>query len=307
MLQTEINEYLELYNEPLEVLVDISSKIASKNFNNKVNFCSLISAKTGKCSQNCKYCAQSSHYNTSIATHPLVELEDVKKASISAKENGASHFAVVTSGKLPSQEELQKLSQMIEIINEQSLSSCASLGIMPLKDLLILKNAGLKRFHHNINTCKSYHNSICTTHSYQDRIDTTLAVREAGLELCCGVIIGMGETKQQRIEMAMELSQIAPDSVPINILDPIKGTPFESFIDKITEEEILKTIAIFRIIMPNTSLRFAGGRIKRLSHQAQKQGIIAGVDSMIVGNLLTTIGQAPQNDLEMIQECGKTL
>lgn len=305
--KTAINEYLELYNEPLEILIDISSKLTSQNFNNKINFCSLISAKTGKCSQNCKYCAQSSHYNTSIKTHPLIDCDTVKKAAISAKENGATRFAVVTSGKLPSQNELFEIAKMIETINKTGLKSCASLGIMPLKDLMILKSAGLSRFHHNINTCKSYHSEICSTHTYQDRIDTVNASREAGLEVCCGVIIGMGESKQQRLEMALELSEIAPDSIPINILDPIKGTPFENYGNKIDEEEILKTIAIFRIIMPNISLRFAGGRIKRLSEKAQKQGLIAGIDSMIVGNLLTTIGQEAQNDLKMIEECGKSL
>lgn len=304
---TQILEYLDLYNESLEDLIKIAQEVTNKNFGNKMDFCSLISAKTGKCSQNCKYCAQSSHYRTNIETHPLVSVEEVRQAVQSAKESGASRFAIVTSGRLPNDEELPIMAQMIEAIENEGLRSCASLGIMKKDQMQVLKDAGMKRYHHNINTCKSYHDKVCTTHSYQDRVDTVNLAREIGLEVCCGVILGMGESRQQRIEMAMELEAIAPESAPINLLDPILGTPFESYVNMIDEEEILKTLAIFRIIMPNISLRYAGGRIKRLSQEGQKKGIIAGVDSILIGNLLTTIGATPEDDLKMLQECGKEL
>ena len=303
----QLLEYLDLYNENLEDLIKISKEVTDKNFSNKVDFCSLISAKTGKCSQNCKYCAQSSHYRTDIETHPLLSVDEVRKSAQSAKKLGASRFAIVTSGRLPDEKELPVMAQMIESIELEGLRSCASLGIMKQDQMQTLKDAGLKRYHHNINTCKSYHEEVCTTHSYQDRIDTVNIARQIGLEVCCGVILGMGETRQQRIEMALELEAIAPESAPVNFLDPIVGTPFENYKDRIDEEEILKTLAIFRIIMPNVSLRYAGGRIKRLSVEGQKKGIIAGVDSMIIGNLLTTIGTTPEDDLKMVQECNKEL
>ena len=303
----QLLEYLDLYNENLEDLIKISKEVTDKNFSNKVDFCSLISAKTGKCSQNCKYCAQSSHYRTDIETHPLLSVDEVRKSAQSAKKFGASRFAIVTSGRLPDEKELPVMAQMIESIELEGLRSCASLGIMKQDQMQTLKDAGLKRYHHNINTCKSYHEEVCTTHSYQDRIDTVNIARQIGLEVCCGVILGMGETRQQRIEMALELEAIAPESAPVNFLDPIVGTPFENYKDRIDEEEILKTLAIFRIIMPNVSLRYAGGRIKRLSVEGQKKGIIAGVDSMIIGNLLTTIGTTPEDDLKMVQECNKEL
>jgi biotin synthase len=301
-------EYLDLYEDSLENLISISEEITSKNFGNKVEFCSLISARTGKCSQNCKYCAQSSHYRTEIETHPLVSLEDVKKTAQEARNSGASRFAIVTSGKTPDESDFGVMLDMIGEINSvDGLKSCASIGILNREQVQALKEAGLRRFHHNINTCRSYYPSVCTTHTYDDRIKTIELVKENNLELCSRVILGMGETRHQRVEMALELREINPDSVPLNFLYPIQGTPFESYLDKIDEEEILKTIAIFRIIMPAVSLRYTGGRLIRLSKKAQRQGMIAGVDSVLIGNMLTTIGIDPKDDLKMVTELNKEL
>lgn len=303
----KVDEYLKLYDKSLEELIETASKITNENFKNKVDFCSLISAKTGKCSQDCKYCSQSSHYKTDIETHPLLSVEVVREAAKDAKKSGVSRFSIVTSGKLPTEEEFDVLLAMIKAIEEEGLRSCASLGILTKKQMKALKDAGMKRFHHNINTCESYHNEICSTHTYQDRIDTVNLARELGLEVCCGAIIGMGESRRQRVELALELAQISPESAPINFLYPIEGTPFENYLDKIDEEEILKTLAIFRIIMPTVSIRYAGGREIRLSKEGQKKGVIASVDAMLVGNLLTTIGVTPEDDIKMIQECNKEL
>lgn len=301
-------EYLDLYEDSLENLIEISEEITSKNFGNKVEFCSLISARTGKCSQNCKYCAQSSHYRTEIETHPLVSLEDVKKTAQEARNSGASRFAIVTSGKTPDESDFDVMLDMIGEINSvDGLKSCASIGILNRAQAYALKEAGLRRFHHNINTCRSYYPSVCTTHTYDERIETIELVKENNLELCSGVILGMGETRRQRVEMALELREINPDSVPLNFLYPIQGTPFESYLDKIDEEEILKTIAIFRIILPSVSLRYTGGRLIRLSEKAQRQGMIAGVDSVLIGNMLTTIGIDPKDDLKMVTELNKEL
>ena len=297
-------ELLKLYNSELENLLKEAQKYTFKEF----EFCSLISARTGKCSQNCKYCAQSTHYNTHIPTHPLVSVEEVKKTAQESKENGAINFAIVTSGKTPDEaKDFEQLLEMIKEINKLGLRSCASLGILKPNQAKQLKEAGLVRFHHNINTCESYHSEICTTHTYEDRINTCKLVKEAGMELCCGVIIGMGETVEQRIEMALELAKIAPDSIPVNILTPIKGTPFESYEDKIDEENIIRTIAIFKIANPNSSIRLAGGKKARLSEETIELLMKTCVDSAIVGNYLTTTGFSALEDAKKVQKAQKTV
>ena len=298
------DELLKLYNLPLKDLLSEAKKYTFREF----EFCSLISARTGKCSQNCKYCAQSTHYNTNIYTHPLVSVEEVKKAALESKENGALNFAIVTSGKTPDEaKDFDKLLEMIEVINSLGLKSCASIGILTQQQAKRLKEAGLVRFHHNINTCRSYHDEICTTHSYDDRIQTCKYVKEEGMELCCGVIIGMGETIEQRIEMALELAQIEPDSIPVNILTPIKGTPFENYSDKIDEENIIRTIAIFKIANPKASIRLAGGKKARLSEENISILIENCIDSAIVGNYLTTTGFSAEDDKKKVLAANKKL
>lgn len=297
-------ELLKLYNLPLDELLNEAKKYTFNEF----EFCSLISARTGKCSQNCKYCAQSTHYNTEIYTHPLVSIDEVKRAAIESRENGAINFAIVTSGKTPDEaKDFDELLKMIEEINALGLKSCASIGILNEEQAKKLAKAGLKRFHHNINTCKSYHNKICTTHTYEDRINTCKFVKEQGMELCCGVIIGMGETIEQRIEMALELAKIKPNSIPVNILTPIKGTPFENYGDKIDEENIIRTISIFKIANPNASIRLAGGKKARLSEENIELLIKNCVDSAIVGNYLTTTGFSAQDDKKKVLKADKTL
>lgn len=297
-------ELLKLYKLPLDELLAEAKKYTFKEF----EFCSLISARTGKCSQNCKYCSQSTHYNTEIATHPLVSVDEVIKVAKESKENGAINFAIVTSGKTPDEaKDFNELLKMIKEINTLGLKSCASIGICSKELAKQLKEAGLNRFHHNINTCKSYHSEICTTHTYEDRIETCKNIKEAGIELCCGVIIGMGETIEQRIEMALELATIAPDSIPVNLLTPIKGTPFENYFDKIDEENIIRTIAIFKIANPNASIRIAGGKKARLSEENIQLLIENCIDSAIVGNYLTTTGFSPNNDKKMVEKANKVL
>lgn len=297
-------ELLKLYNLPINELLAEAKKYTFSEF----EFCSLISARTGKCSQNCKYCAQSTHYNTEIYTHPLVSVEEVIKTAKESKENGAINFAIVTSGKTPDEaKDFNELLKMIEEINTLGLKSCASIGICSKEQAFELKKAGLNRFHHNINTCKSYHDEICTTHTYEDRINTCTAIKEAGIELCCGVIIGMGETIEQRIEMAMELAEINPDSIPVNLLTPIKGTPFENYFNKIDEENILRTLAVFKIANPNSSIRLAGGKKARLSKENIQLAIENCVDSAIVGNYLTTTGFSAEDDKIKVLKANKKI
>lgn len=301
-------DLLNLYTKDINELVNLSEKITNENFNNEIEACSILSARTGRCEENCKYCSQSGHNHAEIECHPLVNLETVEKAAKSARENGATRFALVTSGRKPSSTDFPKLLEMVKIVNSiDGLTCCASLGILTEEQMQQLAEAGCVRYHHNINTCKNYHPQICSTHTYQDRINTVKLAHKYGMEVCCGVIIGMGETRENRVEMALELAEIAPESVPVNILTPIKGTPFENYIDKIDEEEIVKTMCIFRIAMPNSQIRFAGGRSTRLSKDNQELCLKAGVNGIIVGNYLTTLGSSVEEDKETFKKLGKVL
>lgn len=297
------DELLRLYNLDLDELLSISSKYLSDG----VEFCSLVNARNGKCSQDCKYCAQSSHYCTDIETFPLIDIEEVKKSALDAKSHMASRFAIVTSGKTPDESDFDKMLEMIHEVNKiEGIKSCASIGILNEEQAKKLSKSGLKRFHHNINTSRSYYPEICTTHSFEDRLNTCRLVKKYGMELCCGVILGMGESIEQRVEMALELAEIQPDSIPINILMPIPKTPFENYYDKIDEENILRTLAVFKIANPKSILRFCGGRM-RLSEENQKKALLTCVEGIMTGNYLTTVGKAPKEDIETVKKLGKKI
>lgn len=294
---------LKLYNEDLDTLL----KESAKYMKDKIEFCSLVNARNGKCSQNCKYCAQSSHYNTDVESYPLIKPEEVKKAVLEAKENHVNRFAIVTSGKSPDESDFDGILDLIKEVNKvEGIKSCASIGILTEDQAKKLSEAGLVRFHHNINTSSSYYGEVCTTHSWQDRLNTCKLVKKYGMELCCGVILGMGETVEQRVEMALELREIHPDSIPINILMPIKNTPFENYFDKIDEENILRTLAIFKIANPDSILRFCGGRM-RLSEENQRKALQSCVEGILTGNYLTTTGKSPKEDIALVKELNKTL
>ena len=297
------NELINLYNSDLSTLLESASNFVHKD----IELCSIINARNGKCSQNCKYCAQSSHYNTEIETFPLVGIEKVKDAAIDAKRNHATRFAIVTSGRTPDESDFDKMLEMIkELNNTEGIKSCASIGILNDSQAKKLSETGLKRFHHNINTAKSYYSSVCTTHSFEERVNTCRLVKKYGMELCCGVILGMGESIEQRIEIALTLAEIEPDSIPVNILMPVKNTPFENYFDKIDEENILRTLAILKIANPKSVLRLCGGRM-RLSEENQKRALNSCVDGIMIGNYLTKTGRNPDDDIKMIKETGKKI
>lgn len=296
-------DYIKLYEKPLEELLQISEQITKNNFDNSVEACSIISAKTGACGENCKYCSQSKHNHAEIECHPLLDVQTVKKAALSAKENGATRFCIVTSGRVPTDKDFDKILEMIkEVASIEGIHCCASLGLLSEQQIKQIKEAGVERYNHNINTSENYHKNICTTHNFNDRVNTVKMVQKYGMEACCGVIIGMGESREDRIDMALSLKELNPKTVPINFLNPIKGTPLENFEDKIDEEEILKTICIFRIILPKAMLRYAGGRTTRLSKYNQKLGLKAGINSVLVGNYLTTTGSTSTEDKQMLKE-----
>lgn len=301
-MENKVKELLALYDLPTDELISISGKVTADNFGNTVELCSIISAKTGACSQNCKYCAQSSHYNTTVPTHSMISIDEVIKTAIEARDNGARLFSPVTSGRKPIGEDFDALLRMTEAIAEiDGLTCCGSYGIINETDAKLLRDAGMKRYNHNLNSSKSYYTDICTTHKYEDRLNTVKLIKSLGIEACTGGIIGMGETRRQRVELALELAELNPVSVPVNFLHPIAGTPFESYHDKINEEEILKTLAVFRIALPKARIRYAGGRLSRFSGDYQDLGIKAGVNGIMIGNYLTTIGISPEEDRKLIE------
>ena len=256
-------DFLKLYDKTVEELIEISGEITKTNFNNEVEACSIISAKTGACNENCKYCSQSKHNHAEIECTPLMEVEDVKKAALSAKENGATRFCIVTSGRVPNDKDFEKIIEMIKSVAAiDGLHCCASLGLLSEEQIKRIKEAGVERYNHNINTSENYHKNICTTHNFEDRVNTVKTIKKYGIEACCGVIIGMGESREDRIDMALSLKELNPKTVPINFLNPIKGTALEGYEDKITEEEVIRTICIFRIAMPKAAamkaIRFSG-------------------------------------------------
>lgn len=298
-----VKEAMQLYNvENEEVLFEAADRIRKKYCGNHADLCSIMNAKSGRCSENCKYCAQSAHYSTGIKEYDLVSKEEALKMSKENASLGIHRFSLVTSGRGLSGKDFDNVVDIYQHINDNvDIELCASHGIVDYEQLMRLKKAGIQRYHHNLETSRRFYYNICTTHTYQDRIDTIENVKKAGLEVCSGGIIGMGETREDRVNMALELRELGVKCVPVNILNPIPGTPLEEA-ESLSESEILRTIAVFRFILPDADIRFAGGRIK-LSDCGRK-GFNSGANAALVGNLLTTVGHSVEEDKKMIIELG---
>lgn len=299
-------EAIQLYNvENEEELFKAADRIRRKFCGNHADLCSIMNAKSGRCSENCKYCAQSAHYSTGVKEYELVSKEEALKISKENAQLGIHRFSLVTSGRGLAGKDLDAVVDTYKYINDNvKIELCASHGIVDYEQLIRLKKAGVKRYHHNLETSRDFYSSICTTHTYQDRIDTINNVKKAGMEVCSGGIIGMGETKEDRISMAMDLRELGVKCVPVNILNPIPGTPLEE-VESLTELEILRTVAVFRFILPDAHIRFAGGRIKL--KDCGRKGFTSGANAALVGNLLTTIGQKVEDDKRMIEELGYSI
>lgn len=269
----------------------------------KFNLCTIMNAKSGKCPENCKYCAQSAHFKTTTPVYPLTNKEEALKLALTVEKEGANRFSLVTSGRgLLTEKETLEISNIYEYIkNNSDIYLCASHGLLTKESAKALKEAGVKTYHHNLETSKDFYENICTTHTYQDRIDTILIAREAGLEVCSGGIFGLGETKVDRLNMAFELKKLTIKSIPLNFLVPIIGTPMEDY-PPLEPLEIIKTIAVYRFINPDSSLRYAGGRLQL--GDLEIQGIKGGVNSALTGNFLTTTGSTISSDKEMIFKAG---
>jgi biotin synthase len=270
----------------------------------RIDLCAIVNAKSGRCSENCIFCAQSAHYKTTVKTYPLLAHHEIITHAQAAKKHRARHFSIVISGRGINQEqELSKICRYIADISATAgIIPCASLGILTREQFFQLRAAGLKRYHHNLETAESHFGSICSTHSFQQRIATIRMAQEAGFEVCSGGILGMGETPQQRIELAFTLRDLAVDSVALNFLNPIPGTRFADN-QPIDAWDLLKMIAIYRFILPKKEIRICGGRQRSLGG-LQSRIFSAGADAIITGNYLTTKGTPARDDIAMIYGLG---
>lgn len=288
-------EALELYDAPLDELKESASKITSHFFKEAIELCCISNGKCGKCSENCKFCSQSRYYNTEIQQSVLKSVDEFFKEAQANDRRGVHRFSIVTAGVRLSKAELKTIAQAYKkITSELKISCCGSLGLLDYDDFVMLKEAGLKRYHNNLETSPNFFKEICTTHTMKQKEDTIVLAKKAGLEICSGCILGMGESVEDRVDIALELRKLQVDSTPINILNPIKGTPLENR-PTVHPDEVRRTIALFRHVLPKTVLRLAGGRliIQKYFTDLYKYGI----NAEITGDMLTTAGLTVADDI----------
>ena len=306
LTQDEAIELINVSDADTMLLLAMADKIMQKFNTNEVDCCAIINARSGHCSEDCKFCAQSAYNKTGVEVYGLLPEEEIVAAAQKAKAAGAVRFSIVTSGRgQQEQEDFRKICKTLTRIKEEvKIEVCASLGILTKEQALALKEAGVTRFHSNIETAPSHFPAICSTHTYQDKMSTLEAARAAGIRVCSGGILGLNETPEQRVEMAMELKRLGVDSVPLNILNPVKGSPFADN-KPLTTWEILRAFAVFRFILPRALIRTAGGREVNL-RDMQALALSGGLNGIMIGGYLTTGGRDPHADKIMLQDLGRT-
>jgi biotin synthase len=281
-----------------------ANKIRQHFKGNIIGLCSIANAKSGACPEDCSFCAQSSGSKAEIEVYPLLSKEIVIQKAMEMKDSAIKRFSIVTSGRKVSRKNLTEIAEMISEISKLGILPCASLGLLNAEELLMLKSAGLDRYHHNLETSKGFFPRICSTHTFTDKIRTIEAAKFAGLSVCSGGIFGMGETWQDRIDMAFSLKELDIDSVPINFLIPVEGTPL-AHRKRLHPFDALKIVSLYRFILPRKEIRICGGRIQILG-EFNSMLFLAGADGMISGNYLTTQGRNPEDDLRLIKTYGFT-
>ena len=291
-------------HEELDYLFIGTDRIRDKFKGDDVKICSIVNAKSGRCVEDCSFCAQSSSFKTDAPETELMSVDEMVAAAKEAEAFGANEFSIVASGtKMDDRKELDKVIAAVRRIKaETKLETCCSLGLMELDDLKELKAAGLDRCHHNLETAASFFNKIVTTHTYEDEVKAVQNAKEAGLQVCVGGIFGMGETFAQRVELAFSIRELGTQSLPINFLKPIDGTGLDH-LETIEYYDALKTIALLRLVLPKIDLFVCGGREEVMTDK-QEQLFSAGANGILGGNYLTTKGQDPKRDIEMIQSLG---
>lgn len=269
---------------------------------NHVDLCSIINGKSGRCSENCRFCAQSAHNCTGINEYPFLDTETILNECKHNEEKGVHRFSIVTAGRTLSNDDFEKAFDVYSTLHEKTdMMLCGSHGLLTDEQFKKLRSAGVSRYHCNIETSRRNFPNICTTHTYEDKTACIKRALNAGFEVCSGGIIGMGETWEDRIDMAVSLAELGVSSIPINALMPIKGTPLEG-LERLSEEDILRTVAIFRYIVPTADIRLAAGR--DLMSECGKQAFLSGANSTITGDMLTTSGNDINGDVKMLSAMG---
>lgn len=287
----------------IEALIERAWKARVERFADATDMCSLVNAKSGGCAEDCGFCAQSRYAEADTPLHAMMEPDQILEHAKAAEAAGAHRFCMVTQGQGLSKRDFEKVLAGARLVAEHTnLKRCASIGHMSAERAKALKEAGVQRVHHNVETAESYYPEVSTTVRYEGRLRTIDAVKQAGLETCVGGILNLGESREQRVEMAFQLAEIDPTSVPINLLNPRPGTKFGDR-DYMDPWEAVKWIAIFRLILPDALFRLCGGRVENIG-ELQRLAVKAGVNGVMMGNFLTTLGNTPEQDRAMFEELG---
>ncbi|MFV8262246.1 biotin synthase BioB [Mycolicibacterium peregrinum] len=294
-------QVLQLPDDQLEELLALAHEVRMKWCGPEVEVEGIISLKTGGCPEDCHFCSQSGLFASPVRSAWL-DIPSLVEAAKQTAKTGATEFCIVAAVRGPDERLLAQVAAGIEAIrNEVDIQIACSLGMLTQEQVDRLKDMGVHRYNHNLETAQSFFPNVVTTHSWEERWGTLEMVREAGMEVCCGGILGMGETLEQRAEFAANLAELDPHEVPLNFLNPRPGTPFGD-LEVLPASEVLKAVAAFRLALPRTMLRFAGGREITLGDLGAKQGILGGINAVIVGNYLTTLGRPAESDLELLDD-----
>jgi biotin synthase len=303
LTRAEVDAVAAVPLDDLPALVALAHRVRLAYMGTAVELESLINAKSGACPEDCAFCSQSVRFDTDVDVYAFLDLDDVLAAARATRAAGATQFCIVVAVKGPEERLLRKVIDAVGAVRDETgLEVACSLGLLTDEQAARLAAAGVRRYNHNLEACRAVFPSICTTHSYDDRVVTARRATAAGMELCCGGILGMGETLAQRIDFAFELAELAPCEVPVNLLDPRPGTPLADA-PMLTPREALQAIALFRLVLPNAWLRLAGGR-ERVLGELQALGLLAGANALIVGNYLTTSGRPASDDLALLEALG---
>ena len=297
----ELTELAAVPDEAVPALAAVAHEVRLAWCGPEVEVEGILSAKTGGCPEDCHFCSQSSQFDTQVQATPFLDTDEVLAAAEETARLGASEFCIVLAVRGPDERTVQRILELVPLVRDRTgLNVAVSAGILTAEQASRLGAGGVHRYNHNLETARSYFPSIVTTHTWQERFDTCELVRQNGMELCCGVLLGMGETVAQRIELIGQLREVEPAEVPLNFLNPRPGTPLA---DRLVVQplEALRWIALFRLALPSVILRYAGGREVTL-RELQAMGMTAGINALIVGNYLTTLGRSPQDDLQMLDD-----
>ena len=297
----ELVEVLRTGDDRLEELLQLAHEVRLKYNGDEVEVEGIVSLKTGGCPEDCHFCSQSGQF-TSPVRSVWLNIPQLVRAAKQTRETGASEFCIVAAVRGPDDKLMEQMREAVKAIHDEvDIQVAASLGMLTQEQVNDLKAMGVHRYNHNLEAAKSYFPSVVTTHTYEERYDTCQMIRESGMELCCGGLVGMGETLEQRAELASQLAELDPHEVPLNFLNPRPGTPFGD-IEPMESNDALRTIAAFRLALPRTILRYAGGRELTLGDLGTRDGLLGGINAVIVGNYLTTLGRDPKEDLDLLGE-----